>query len=90
LKPAFVVASILTETYDPALAHPSTVGPLFLAIFGLPFLCFGLFGVLLFLTSSPVIHRSGSPVPGASFSAVFPRIGAGLMLGTACGSRQLK
>jgi hypothetical protein len=35
--------------------------------------------VLAFLTSSPVIPRSGSPIAGASFSAVISLIGAGLM-----------
>jgi hypothetical protein len=72
------------------VTQPSKIGPLLLAFFGLPFLCFGLFGVYAFLISSPAIHKHGNPVAGACFAAVFALIGGGLILIAVAGYGGLK
>jgi hypothetical protein len=42
------------------VAQPSKAGAVFLFLFGMPFLGFGLFATYTFLSSSPSIHQSGN------------------------------
>jgi HEAT repeats len=72
------------------VAQPSKAGAVFLFVFGLPFFGFGLFAAFAFLSSSPAIHKSGDPIAGAVFAAVFALIGAGLMVGAVYGYQRLK
>jgi hypothetical protein len=72
------------------VAQPSKAGAVFLFLFGMPFLGFGLFAAYTFLSSSPSIHQSGNPIFGAMFALVFAVIGGGLMFGSIYGYGQLK
>ena len=59
-------------------------------LFGLPFFGFGLFFAFAMLSSSPAIHKNGSPMAGACFGLFFALIGAGLMFGAVYGYQKLK
>jgi hypothetical protein len=62
---------------------PSKLGPIVLSLFGLPFLGFGLVGVLSFLQTAhqPLAARMGAAV----FASVFAIIGGGLIFGSCYG-----
>ncbi|HEY7352474.1 MAG TPA: HEAT repeat domain-containing protein [Terriglobales bacterium] len=72
------------------MAQPSKAGAVFLFVFGLPFLGFGLFAAWAFLTSSHVVHGNNNPIAGALFALVFALIGAGLMFGAVAGYQKQK
>jgi hypothetical protein len=71
--------------YNPRVAKPSKVGAIFLFLFGMPFLGFGLVAAYSFLFSSPSTHTSGNPIFGVLFGLVFAGIGGGLMFGAVYG-----
>lgn len=72
------------------MAQPSKAGAAILFLFGMPFLCFGLFFAFASLSSSPLIHNNRNPVAGALFGFVFAMIGAGLMMGAVYGYAKQK
>jgi len=74
-----------SQRYNPRVAQPSKAGAIFLFLFGMPFLGFGLFAAYAFLSSDPSIHKSGNPIFGAMFALVFATIGGGLMFGAVYG-----
>jgi HEAT repeat protein len=60
------------------MAQPSKVGPVFLTIFALPFLCGGLFFLYGLLVSSPNVHASNLAT-GLFVASFFVLVGAGLI-----------
>ena len=65
------------------MTKPSKLGPVFLSVFGLPFLGMGLFAAYTFLNApnQPLPARIG----GAIFASVFAMIGGGLIFGSLYG-----
>ena len=65
------------------VTKPSKMGPVFLSVFGLPFLGMGLFAAYTFLNAAnqPLPARIG----GAIFASVFAMIGGGLIFGSLYG-----
>ena len=65
------------------MTKPSVLGPVFLSVFGLPFLGMGLFAAYTFLNAAnqPLPARMG----GAIFASVFAMIGGGLIFGSLYG-----
>jgi hypothetical protein len=65
------------------VTKPSKLGPVFLSVFGLPFLGMGLFAAYTFLNAAnqPLPARIG----GAIFASVFAMIGGGLIFGSLYG-----
>ncbi|HZP16734.1 MAG TPA: hypothetical protein VFB00_02130 [Terriglobales bacterium] len=61
------------------MQKPSKAAVIFVVLFALPFLGFGVLGAAAFLTGLGHVHTSGSRTAGALLSMVFALIGAGLM-----------
>src|SRR3984885_11754367 len=65
------------------VTKPSKLGPVFLSVFGLPFLGMGLF------PAYPFLNAANQPLParigGAIFASVFAMIGGGLIFGSLYG-----
>jgi HEAT repeats len=88
--PAFLADFSGASIYNPGVAQPSKAGAVFIFLFGLPFFCIGTVFAFVALSSSPLIHKTGSSLAGAGFGLAFALIGAGLMIGAIYGYRKSK
>ena len=86
----FLRSRLRGRSYNRPMAKASKGAAVFLFLFGMPFLGFGVFAVYTLFFPSPAIHTHGNPVIGAVVGGVFALVGGGLMFGAVFGYRNLQ